>query len=305
MNLDVTAGPNDPYHMVTAQIVDEEVVFHSKDHFEEAMKVGFFRIKAPEDLDLEVGRAFARTFISTPRYNTFGMLNQTTGFQRSDIAQSVRFTLERDNWNKCHVNLEEVEGPPNYPPEIQALGHQMQAIGIKVLRYILKQYELPEHLWFKATAGSSEGEGSHYLLFNCYDPKFGSRPDGLGAHKDWGHITVLDATEPGLEAKIDGAWRSIITEKGFLIVNFGEPLEKLLPGVKASEHRVVTQTKTLRTSTVAFIDPRGGPFRKGVKSEDEEGYVYDWNADTKELVNGQTTVAYFTEMSKRLFGKNY
>ena len=124
----------------------------------------------------------------------------------------MRFTLERDNWNKCHVNQKETEGEPNYPIEIQKIGHRLHEIGIAVLNSILKQQGLPKNLWFKATAGSSSGEGSHFLLFNCYDPKNGKRKEGLGAHKDWGYITVLDATEPGLEAKINGTWRKLHLE---------------------------------------------------------------------------------------------
>ncbi len=287
------------YHMITARLEYGEVTFDTPQQFAEAMNAGFFRIKAPTDLNLEIGRAFARTFTSNPRYNNFGKLDEFNGFLKSPIAQSVRFCLERDFWNN------EVDGTPIFPPELQELANKMQSIGIKVLQSILKKFNLPEELWFKATAGAAHNEGSHYLLFNCYDPKDGQIKDGLGAHKDWGHITVLDATEPGLQAKVEGQWRNLFTEDGFLIINFGEPLEKLLPQVKASEHRVVTQTDKMRTSTVSFTDPRVGPFRQGVKSEDKEGYVYDWDPVNKALVNGQTASDFYEKMSKELFDKNY
>src|ERR1700730_15714837 len=101
------------YHMITVPIINEELIFNSKDDFKEAMKVGFFRIKAPADIFLEVGRAFAKNFTSDPRYNQFGMLDVVNGYLQSEIAQSVRFSLERDNWNKCHIDKQEVEGPPN------------------------------------------------------------------------------------------------------------------------------------------------------------------------------------------------
>jgi len=142
------------------------------------------------------------------------------------------------------------------------------------------------------------------LLFNCYDPKDGDKPYGVAEHKDWSHITVLDAIEPGLEAKIDGVWKEIHVEDGYLTINFGYPLEKLLPDVKASLHRVVTQTKEMRTSTVAFIDPRVGAFRKGIKSAKPEGYVYDWDSRTKQLINGVPTLAFFQELSDKLYGNN-
>lgn len=295
-----TLEPLPTYTMVTAHLHDGEVVFNSQKEFDEAMSVGFFRIETPKDLDVEVGRAFARTFTSNPRYNSFGMIDQINGFLRSDIAQSVRFALERDYWNRPAVDEK-----PIFPPEIQELGNKMQAIGIKVLQCILRKFALPEELWFKATAGASHNEGSHYLLFNCYDPKDGPKQDGLAEHTDWGHITVLDANAPGLQAKVHGIWQNLATDEGYLIINFGGPLEKFLPQVKASEHRVLFQTEKMRTSTVAFIDPRAGPFREGVKAEDKEGHVYDWDPVNKALINGQTTNAYIADMNDRLFKKNY
>ena len=288
------------YHMATAPIVNGEVVFNSDDDFQEAMHAGFFRIKTPADLNVEAGRVFAKTFTADPRYNQFGVLDVVNGYLQSEIAQTVRFALERDNWNKCHVHQQEVEGPPNFSPEIQELGDKLNEIGIAVLRSILKRYELPENLWFEATAGASQGEGSCFIKFNCYDPKLGSRAYGVGPHKDWGHISILDVTDPGLEAKIDGVWRSLDAEDGYLIVNFGYVLEKLLPGVKASEHRVVTQKEKMRTSTVVFIDPRVGPYH----NKQNVGYVYDWNSAEKKLTNGEPTTSFFAKLSAMLYGEN-
>ncbi len=287
------------YHMVTATIIDKEVVFQSDEDFDEAMRAGFFRIKTPTDINLEVGRTFAKTFTSNPRYNQFGMLNVVNGYLQSEVAQTVRFTLDKDNWNKCHVDRQEVDGPPNYPPELQKLGQQLNEVGILVLKDILQRHGLPESLWFEATAGSVYDAGSCFLLFNCYDPKLGSRAEGVGPHKDWSYVTVLDAVEPGLEAKIDGTWRSLEVEDGYLIINFGYPLEKLLPGVTASEHRVVTQKEKMRTSTVLFVDPRVGPYRD---DPEKEGYVYDWDAAEKKLINGEPTTTFFARLSAQLYG---
>lgn len=299
MSLQATRGPADPYKMVTAHIVDKKVVFNSDADFEEVKKVGFFRIKTPDNLDLELGRIFAKTFTSIPRYREFGALDIVNGYLQSDIAQTVRFSLERDFWNLQHS-----DGNPNYPIEIQKLGRKMNKIGMRVLQSILEKCGVPKKLWFRATGGCSEGEGSYFLTFNCYDPKLAARPYGVGAHKDWGHVTVLDATQPGLQAKIDGIWRDLDLEDGYLTINFGHPLQKLLPGVNASEHRVLTQDKVMRTSIVAFGDPRVGPYRKGVTVDPPEGHVYDYNRETQELFNGESTVSYFEKSSKELYGAN-
>lgn len=296
----------DVYNMVTASIVEDEVVFNSKECFKEAMSVGFFRIKAPSDLDLQLGREFAKTFPSNPKYSEFGVLDVVNGYLLSEINQTVRFTLERDNWSKCHVNQKEVNGEPNYPIEIQKLGYRMNAIGIMVLRSILRQFEVPEELWFKATAGSSAGEGSHFLLFNHYNPKNSKKLAGVGAHRDWGLITILDAGS-GLQAKIKGEWMKLFMEDGYLTVNFGYPLKKLLPEIEASEHRVPTQTENIRTSTVVFIDPRVGPYRKETclpAGVEHEGYVYDWDSNTQSLKNGEPTTTFFARLSEQLYGAN-
>lgn len=293
------------YDMVTATLEDAEVQFPSDDAFQEAISVGFFRIKAPEDMDLEAGRSFARTFTSNPKYQDFGTLSVVDGLLRSKIAQTVRFTLERDHWNKCHIGGKEVEeGEPNYPEDIQKLGHQMHDIGVKILQCILRKFAVSEELWFEATGGSALGEGSHFLLFNCYDPKNGAeKADGVGPHKDWGYITVLDAVEPGLEARIGSVWRAVHTEDGYLTINFGYPLEKLLPRVKAAAHRVITQKEKMRTSTVAFIDPRVGAFRKG-SGYPGEGMVYDWNEQSAQLINPESAISFFTRLSKTLYGED-
>ncbi|MCH9631028.1 MAG: hypothetical protein S4CHLAM37_10400 [Chlamydiia bacterium] len=292
------------YHMITADYQNDEVFFHSADDFKEAMHAGFFRIKVPEDFNLECGREFARSFNDIPKYNQFGMLDVVNGYLQSKVAQTVRFTLERDHWGVCHKNKQLVQGPSNYPLEVQKLGHQISHMGVQVLRSILKGFGIPKDLWFQATGGASEGEGSQYLLFNCYDPKIHGRKEGLGEHKDWGYIALLDATTPGLQAKIDGKWRAIPSEDGYLIINFGYPLEKLLPEVKASEHRVAVQNEEMRTSTVVFIDPRVGPFRSTVKTNQKEGYVYDWDANERKLINPESTISFFTRLSNELYGED-
>lgn len=74
------------------------------------MKVGFFRIETPADINLAAGREFAKNFTSDLCYNQFEMLDEVKGYLQSKIAQSVRFSLERDNY----VDLQEVDGPLNY-----------------------------------------------------------------------------------------------------------------------------------------------------------------------------------------------
>jgi hypothetical protein len=290
------------YSMKTAVIKDNEVVFASPEDFDEVLKVGFFRVKRPPEIDVAVTRKFAREFTSTPKYATFGALNEVNGFNTSEIVQSVRFCLERDYWDKHKWGTESVQEDPNYPEDIQKVGHQLKGVGMTILKGILRKFDLPEHLWFEATGGGVADEGSYFLNFHCYDPENSNKPFGLGAHTDWGLITVLDVIDEGLEAVIDGKWRPLRLEDEYLTINFGEPFKQLLPGVNACRHRVVTQTQKVRTSTVMFIDPRVGPYRasSGISGE---GMVWDWDPVKRELINGITTLAYFAKQSEALYGK--
>jgi len=92
------------YYMTTAKIENRELKFKSKDDFATAMADGFFRIKIPEDLNMKPGKIFAETFPSNTRYNLFGALDVVNGYFQSKQAQTVRFSLESDNWDKCHID---------------------------------------------------------------------------------------------------------------------------------------------------------------------------------------------------------
>jgi isopenicillin N synthase-like dioxygenase len=140
------------------------------------------------------------------------------------------------------------------------------------------------------------------LVFRHYDPGVSDKPFGLTPHRDWGFITVLDASSDGLEAEIEGVWRPLVMEEGYLTINFGEPLNKLLPMVNASNHRVCVQKNKVRNSTVLFIDPRVGKYRPSSGLGDEEGLVWEWEPQKGQLINGQTTLRYFDQMSREMYG---
>lgn len=290
------------YTMKTAHLVGEEVLFDSVADFDEALNVGFCRIKTPDHVNVEAGRNFARTFNQMNKYKTFGNQGPVNGYILSELAQTVRFTLESEHWDKEGWGSDVSLSNPNYSEEIQTLGHSMKNVGLSFMKGILKKFELPQTLWSQATAGSVDGFGSYYLNFNYYDPTDSKKEFGLGAHKDWGYITVLDATEPGLQANINGTWHSLNVEDGYLTINFGEPLQKLLPGVNASLHRVLQQSHSPRISTVMFIDPRVGDHREGSPLSGP-GMVWDWNPQNQTLENGESTLDYFGRLSSELYGK--
>ncbi len=290
------------YVMKTARLEEGKVVFDSESDFDEVLKVGFFRVKRPDNINIGATRKFNEDFYTSPKYREFGSLDPVNGFIESELAQTVRFTLERDYWNTNHWSKSPDPKNPNYPPEVQEVGHQLMNVGICALNSILDRFDLPLDQMFQATGGASAGEGSYFLNFNYYDPENADKSFGLGAHTDWGALTVLDAVDEGLQAEIEGVWRPLQLKEGYLTINFGEVLAKLLPGVKACNHRVETQKMKPRKSLVMFIDPRVGPYRESAKQEGE-GMVWDWDTKECQLIHGELTSDFFSKLSKKLYGK--
>jgi len=87
---------------------------------------------------------------------------------------------------------------------------------------------------------------------------FATRSDvpRAGAHYDLNCVTLLPpATGPGLQLRDKkGVWKSVNVQKGYLIVNTGEQLEKKTAGkIKATLHRVVKPDGEIAARRLANI----------------------------------------------------
>jgi isopenicillin N synthase-like dioxygenase len=82
---------------------------------------------------------------------------------------------------------------------------------------------------------------------------------GVGAHKDYGWLTLLLQDELGglqVEA-VDGTWIDARPVPGAFVVNIGELLEVATQGyLRATRHRVVSPAGRERFSIPVFLDPR-------------------------------------------------
>lgn len=82
---------------------------------------------------------------------------------------------------------------------------------------------------------------------------------GVGAHKDYGWVTLLLQDELGglqVEA-LDGSWIDARPVPGAFVVNIGELLEVATQGyLRATRHRVVSPAGRERYSIPVFLDPR-------------------------------------------------
>ena len=77
---------------------------------------------------------------------------------------------------------------------------------------------------------------------------------GIMPHKDFGLVTILAITAPGLEVMIDGEYVPIDPVEGTVIVNFGNALEMMTQGrCKSALHRVQALNYE-RLSMVMFTD---------------------------------------------------
>ena len=227
---------------------EQRLVFPSAGDFNRALDLGVFYLKAPTDLDLESARQFNLELIplGSP-YRDVPDYGELEGFIALDNNQQTKLALRRERWDQ------------HYPADIAAFGRQLDAIGIAIMREVVHCSGIPEGLWDLASGGYTSGGGDAFLNFVHYDTR---KPDwGLRPHTDYGFITILDASAPGLQIEIDGQFDDVPVLPGHLIINFGEALNFITAHsdrtVGAVIHRVLSQRSNdpVRHSIVYFANP--------------------------------------------------
>jgi isopenicillin N synthase-like dioxygenase len=213
-----------------------------------AWGLGLFYLEIPNDLNLEFARQFGRELIATDSpYRQVPQYGELEGFIALENNQQTKLALRRKRWDR------------HYPKQIAAFGHQLDTIGIAIIREVFRQSGIPEPLWDRASGGYASGGGDAFLNFVHYDTQ---TPDwGLRPHTDYGFVTILDASAPGLQIEMNGEFQDVPVLPGHLIINFGEALNFITAhsdrAVSAVTHRVVSQRSTdpVRHSIVYFANP--------------------------------------------------
>ena len=224
------------------------LMFQNSEDQDVVWKLGVFYLKVPDWLDLEVARRFGRDILDPDSpYRNIPQYGELEGFIALDNNQQTKLALRRHRWDK------------HYPTEIAHFGRQLDDIGRAVIREVFRQSGIPEELWTDASGGYSSGEGTAFLNFVHYDT---SQPDlGLRPHTDYGFVTILDATSPGLQIEIEGQWSDVPVLEGHLVINFGEALNFITQhsnrSVAAIVHRVTSQAASnpVRHGIVYFANP--------------------------------------------------
>ena len=226
----------------------QRLIFRTSEDQDVAWKLGVFYLKAPDWLNLEVARRFGRDILepespcrNIPKYG------ELEGFISLENNQQTKLALRRHRWYE------------HYPTEIAQFGRQLDDIGRAVIREVFRQSGIPEERWADASGGYSSGQGTAFLNFVHYDT---SLPDlGLRPHTDYGFVTILDATSPGLQIELEGQFRDVPVLDGHLVINFGEALNFITQhsnrSVAAIVHRVTSQAASnpVRHGIVYFANP--------------------------------------------------
>ena len=213
-----------------------------------AWELGLFYLKTPGNLNLEFARQFGSGLIDTDSpYRGVPQYGELEGFIALENNQQTKLALRREHWDQ------------HYPEHIAVFGRQLDSIGTAIIRAVFSQSGIPEALWDRASGGYALGGGDAFLNFVHYDTR---TPDwGLRPHTDYGFVTILDASAPGLQIAMNGEFQDVPVLPGHLIINFGEALNFITAHsdrtVSAVTHRVVSQQSTdpVRHGIVYFANP--------------------------------------------------
>jgi hypothetical protein len=259
---------------------EQRLSFCSPEDLDRAWELGIFYLKVPEHLDVEDARRFGSELIAADcPYRQVPQYGELEGFIALENNQQTKLALRRERWDQ------------HYPAHVAAFGRELDELGVAIMREVLRQSRIPEPLWDRASGGYASGGGDAFLNFVHYDTR---TPDlGLRPHTDYGFVTILGASAPGLQIEIDGKFEDVPVQPGYLIINFGEALNFITAhsdrAVTAVRHRVLSQraTNPVRHGIVYFANP------------DLDGML--WQFDAEGVERGTSSVDdLFAQLEKKL-----
>jgi isopenicillin N synthase-like dioxygenase len=241
-----------------------------------AHDVGFFHLAGhgvPDDLTARVlasARALfalpgpdkdAVAMVNSPHFRGYTRLGGELTGGAVDWREQIDIGPERVPLRNPAEPYLRLQGPNQWPPALPELPEviaewdaALAEVGRRLLRHFAVSLGSPEDVFDAAFA-----ETPATLIKIVRYPAEADRPQGVGAHRDAGVLTLLLA-EPGsrgLEVRgSDGEWIDVDPLPGALIVNIGEMLEIASGGyLRATEHRVALSARE-RISVPYFFNPR-------------------------------------------------
>ncbi|UOZ03597.1 isopenicillin N synthase family oxygenase [Amycolatopsis sp. WQ 127309] len=244
-----------------------------------AHDVGFFYVVGhgvPERLTSGIFDA-AQEFFALPVEQRLAIENihsaQFRGYTRTgheytggtpDWREQIDIGPEREPVAPGGPAWQRLIGPNQWPEALPGLREttlEWQAEALRVSREVLRalaaalgQDEAYFDAWF------DEEASTHVKILRYPGRPSAERDQGVGAHKDYGYLALLQQDGiGGLQVQAaDGSWIDATPVPGSFVFNIGEMLEIATQGyLKATRHRVVSpQAGVERFSVPFFLGPR-------------------------------------------------
>ncbi|WP_405540130.1 isopenicillin N synthase family oxygenase [Streptomyces sp. NBC_00075] len=214
----------------------------------------------PEERRLEIENLNSPQFRGYTRTGTEYTAGSADWREQIDIGPE-RAALDVGPGDPDYLRL---VGPNQWPtalPELRDIVLRWQAEALRVSREVLRalaaalgQDEDYFDQWF-------DDEAAVHVKIVHYPPRPAADADqGVGAHKDYGYLALLQQDEVGgLQVQgEDGGWIDAVPVPDAFVFNIGEMLEIATQGyLKATQHRVVSpQSGVDRYSIPFFLGPR-------------------------------------------------
>ena len=244
---------------------------------EAAHEVGFFYLTGHEVPDELAGRllAAARRLFAVPEADKNAIAMVRSPHFRGYTRLGGELTRGRVDWREqIDIGPERpairgldkqdylwLQGPNQWPaalPELRGIIDEWDAALSSVARTLLRHWAAslgsPKDVF-----DSAFSDAPATLIKIIRYPARAASPQGVGAHRDAGVLTLLLA-EPdsrGLQVRRAGGWIDVRPLPGALVVNIGELLEVATGGyLRATEHRVNLDAPAERISVPYFFNPR-------------------------------------------------
>jgi isopenicillin N synthase-like dioxygenase len=217
----------------------------------------FFALPAAQRLEIEnIHSPQFRGYTSTGHEYTAGAPDRREQIDIGPERAVVAPVAGAPDWTR-------LIGPNQWPaqlPRLREITLDWQAEALRVSREVLRalsvalgQDEGYFDTWFDAEAST------HVKIIHYPGRDSGDSDQGVGAHKDYGYLALLQQDEiGGLQVQGPDGWIDAVPVPGSFVFNIGEMLEVATGGyLIATRHRVVSPPPGVdRYSVPFFLGPR-------------------------------------------------
>jgi isopenicillin N synthase-like dioxygenase len=196
-----------------------------------------------------------------------GYIEPYTGIMKLSTKKDFRETFlwgrEFDPETLDELKTVPLIGPNQWPaflpemkPVLNAYFEACVAVGRRVLRAFALAMEIDQE-YFAASFDKCIARGSA-LYYPPQPESLGEDQFGIGAHTDWGVLTLLYQDDVGgLQVRSgDGEWVTARPVPGTFVVNVGDCLEQWTnKRLLSNQHRAVNSSDRHRQSIAVFVDP--------------------------------------------------